>query len=252
MCLFLELHALKEYSDLLSSVAPFIKNTKILKDQWNPSTHSRDPITYMYLKELWRNSILKVGTTKQMRHRAKIFKNLYLDNPRFYFGLSTAHLTLGIDRFAGMGKSLGKKLKWFKKRRLYKDLIIWGNELRKINQKMTQLIVFSKSIFEAKKIYSEETIINSIIHDRKIFKDFAEIYSLLPLWDKIESLNNQKTLIQIAGKFIEWEHRHIIQPRLEMSLLKIGETFERMLKNIPGKIVEKPFLSHFKSKQLSI
>ena len=111
----------------------------------------RDPITYMYLKELWRNSILKVGTTKQMRHRAKIFKNLYLDNPRFYFGLSTAHLTLGIDRFAGMGKSLGKKLKWFKKRRLYKDLIIWGNELRQINQKMTQLIVFFQVYFEAKK-----------------------------------------------------------------------------------------------------
>ena len=54
--------------------------------------------------------------------------------------------------------------------------------------------------------------------------------------------------MQIAGKFIEWEHRHIIQPRLELSLLKVGETFEKMLKNIPGKTIEKTILRPFKLK----
>ena len=147
-----------------------------------------------------------------------------------------------------MGKSLGRKLKWFKKRRLYKDLNIWGDELRKINKKMTQLVVFSKSIDEAKKIYSENEIINSIIHDRKIFVDFADVYSLLPLWSIIEKNKDSKLLLSTAKEFIKWEHRQIIQPRLEMSLLKVGETFEQMLKNIPGKTIEKTILRPFKLK----
>ena len=112
-------------------------------------------------------------------------------------------------------------------------------------RKMTQLVIFSKSIFEFSKTYSQKKIINAIIHDREIFVDFTDIY-LLPLWSALETKNNSKELFNTAKKFIQWEHHHIIQPRLEMSLLKVGESFERLLKNIPGKSTEKTILRPFK------
>ena len=45
--------------------------------------------------------------------------------------------------------------------------------------------------------------------------------------------------MQIAGSFIEWEHHQVIHPRLEKSLLLVSERFEKMLKKIPGAIIEK-------------
>ena len=88
-------------------------------------------------------------------------------------------------------------------------------------------------------------IIQATRNNQGLFKDLCETITLIKLW---KQLNNEKTtqdLIKIAEKFIEWEHYPIIHPRLKNSLLLVSERFEKMLKNIPGSIIEKTILRPF-------
>ena len=71
---------------------------------------------------------------------------------------------------------------------------------------MTQLVLFSKSIHNLRKVYTEQQIIQSIIHDRDLFIDFADIHSLLSLWSEIDYSDSTDSLMKIAKDFIRWEH----------------------------------------------
>ena len=102
-----------------------------------------------------------------------------------------------------------------------------------------------KDIYELNKIYSLPYIIKATIKDKVVFDDLVEIISLLPLWDKSERSTDPEVLLTVADQFIEWEHHEVIQPRLERALLEVGESFERSLKHIPGRFMEKTLLRPF-------
>ena len=168
------------------STTEYIKNTKQLKAQWSeditlPSNHKRIPL-YKKINLQWKNSIASVGEIRSMRKRANLFKNLYFQDPNFYFGLSTAHLTLGVDRFASMGESLKENFPKFKNLKILDELIIWGKELRTINMKMTQLVLFSRYIYNESKQTELKNIIKATRNDQELFKDLVEIMPLLNMW----------------------------------------------------------------------
>ena len=93
-----------------SAVVKYIGNINELKLHWDQKILLPSEIDlfskYKKIHQKWKDSDKTVGEIKSMKHRAELFKNLYYKNPSFYFGLSTAHLTLGIDRFASLGKNL--------------------------------------------------------------------------------------------------------------------------------------------------
>ena len=223
----------------------FVPIITLLKRQWSTIDVSpADPrlnSTYNRIKEYWLQSQLKVGQIDDMKLRSDIFKKLYLQNPGFFFGISTAHLTLGIDRFASMSTQLKQNHPWLRENKMLKDLSVWGKELRRINQKMTQLVLFSKNIYDLNKEIELHKIIGATISDRPLFKDLTEIISLIPLWKSSDVSDQESQLILTADKFIEWEHYQIIQPRLEKALLKVNERFEKDAQKNPWKIFRKQF-----------
>ena len=234
------------------------KNTKYLrgltelKRLWNDKIYlpANDNLkeTYDNVYSAWMKSFQSVGTIQSMKLRSDLFKRLYLENPSFYFGLSTAHLTLGIDRFASMGESLKRKFPVFTKLRMVDELNIWGDELRAINHKMTQLVLFSKDIFEMSKVAGLKKIISASSGHQLLFQDLIEIIPVVKLWARVEQEKDPERLMDVAGKFIEWEHEQVIRPRLEQSLLLVTERFENILKRIPGAIFEKTILRPFRVK----
>ena len=223
--------------------ATFFKTTNDLKKNWDSDT--RDPSnhalkwTYQEIRSKWLLSKVEMGEEDQMRERSKAFLDLYQENNYFLFGLSTAHLTLAIDRFASMGPYLLNKFPSLQKKKIIKDLIIWGKELRKINKKMTQLLLFSHKVFYQSN-YPTFRIINAIKNDHLILHDLAEIISLHENWKILKSPNLQlPKAMEVAAAFIEWEHRTVIKPRLHKSLMKIEERLESWLRKVPGKTFEK-------------
>jgi hypothetical protein len=223
--------------------ANYFKSTNDLKKNWDSDTLSPgNPAllqTYQEINEKWLLSQDEMGEEDQMRKRSKIFLDLYKENNNFLFGLSTAHLTLAIDRFASTGPYLFKKFPSLQKKKTIKDLIIWGKELRQINKKMTQLLLFSHKVFY-KSNYPPSKIINAVKNNHLIFNDLIEIIGLNKSWKTLKSPKLQLSKsIKITNNFIEWEHRTVIKPRLNKSLMKIGEKLESWLKKVPGKIFEK-------------
>lgn len=200
------------------------------------------------VKKIHLESIEKVGEAHDMRLRSKIFHQMYLEDKNFLFGLSTAHLTLAIDRFANSGFNLKKYSRVFRNSKLTHDLILWGKILKEINKKMTQLLLFSKDLFLLQQDFnlSEEELLNLIKEENEILNDAIHVRTLLNLWKQLSIETEFNKIEKIAHEFIHWEHFEVIGPRLENAQYKVGKILRYFLKNVSGRFFEKKFLLRYK------
>ena len=224
------------------SILFFIISTNVFSNTNNLKSTVIDSIQSAHT-----HSMKMVGGPSDMQLRADIFYDLYFNNPKFLFGLSTSHLTLAINRFSVSGQMLKENSKIFRKRKLTSDMILWGKKLNEINQKMTQLLIFSKELHEiSQKFQITSNDLLSMSYQQVFASDVNEVLELLPLWQKLNETDheteNELLLESIAHKFIHWEHFTVIQPRLERAKYSVGRGLRYFLKHVAGRRFERKIL----------
>lgn len=206
---------------------------------------------YKDLKIILNNAASLVGNNTDMKLRSHLLKKMYIEsNYNFLFGLGVSHLTLGIDRSSHMVDILKNRFKKFKKLNLSKDLELWGENLREINQRMVTLLIFSMNFvkYQVKSKLSIQELVEICKYDSDLLKSIIDIESLMVPWTNIINAQlksdrlSTKIRMEIASDFIHWEHSEIIQPQLDIVYKKIKKTLRYFLRHIPGRFFEKLFI----------
>lgn len=186
------------------------------------------------------------GDRDDMTNRALVLLHLYEKSQgNLPFALTISHLTLAIENSTYSPRLL-RQLELVRMDELAQEWKEWGEELRSINRRMVELFTFS---FLWTQYRAERGQDLPEENDLKELLNFLEVQdeSLLPLLKVMMEVHqaNQAdvTLSKLERrnhfeKLVEWEHLHVIQPRMLAKAKDLSLLWRISLSNVPGRYAE--------------
>ena len=186
------------------------------------------------------------GPRDEMTDRALILLHLYHQSKKnLPFALTISHLTLAIEN-STYSPRLIKQLEYFSMKSLAQEWKEWGEELRSINRRMFELFTFSYLWTEYLAKQGQDlpgpTELATLLTHLKLENEGMPI--ILKVMMEVHKANQRNEVLSEEVKrehferLVLWEHKYVIQSRMEAKAKDLNLLWKISLRNVPGRIAE--------------
>lgn len=186
------------------------------------------------------------GDRDEMTDRAAVLLHLYNESNRnLPFALTISHLTLAIEN-STYSPRLIKQLEYLSMKSLASQWREWGEELRSINRRMVELFTFSYLWTESRVkrglSLPDASELKSLLSHFKLQDEGMHIILQVMTEVHMANLRNEVLANDVKRDHFErlvlWEHKHVIQRRMEAKARDLNFLWKLSLRNVPGRIAE--------------
>ncbi len=186
------------------------------------------------------------GPRDDMTDRALILLHLYHQSKKnLPFALTISHLTLAIEN-STYSPRLIKQLEYFSMKSLAREWKEWGEELRSINRRMVELFTFSYLWTEYLAKQGQDipgsTELATLLTHLKLENEGMPIILKVMMEVHKANLRNEVLSEEIRRDHFErlvlWEHKFVIQNRMEEKAKDLNLLWKISLRNVPGRMTE--------------
>lgn len=186
------------------------------------------------------------GSRDEMTDRAVVLLHLYHQSSQnLPFALTISHLTLAIENSTYSPKLI-KQLEYFHMKSLAQEWKEWGEELRSINRRMVELFAFSYLWTEYRVKQGlplpGSTELASLLSHLKLQDEGMPIILKVMMEVHLANLRQEVLSEEMRRDHFErlvlWEHKFVIQNRMEAKAKDLNLLWKISLRNVPGRVAE--------------